>query len=287
MERFIDVRTATITAGAIGLVLGLCLFAILRTRKTYPGFRLTVAGLLCYGAGRLMQSLQGVLPDGVSVLAANLAHVLFWVLCAWGLHAFAGRRPDHRLLWAPFALLAGALAWFTWGDPQVVGRIIAVSLAQAFYAQFCGVALYRHVRPLLREANALLLGILAFRVLWYLARVLVTLVAEPGDGYFVTASSYQGASLLVDIGTLLVVVIGIVGLNAHRLELELVAAGQEIRTLRGILPICAWCKKIRDDQGAWSQLERYLSEHTDAEFSHGICPDCLAKMRAERAAEKS
>jgi diguanylate cyclase len=48
----------------------------------------------------------------------------------------------------------------------------------------------------------------------------------------------------------------------------------EIKTLQGILPICAHCKKIRDDTGAWNQLESYISAHTDVLFSHGICADC-------------
>ena len=52
----------------------------------------------------------------------------------------------------------------------------------------------------------------------------------------------------------------------------------EIKTLRGLLPICMNCKKIRDDRGYWKQLERYLTEHTSARFSHGICPDCYAKQ---------
>jgi hypothetical protein len=43
------------------------------------------------------------------------------------------------------------------------------------------------------------------------------------------------------------------------------------------MPICAWCKKVRDDSGYWSQIEVYLKEHTEAEFSHGICPECRAK----------
>lgn len=50
---------------------------------------------------------------------------------------------------------------------------------------------------------------------------------------------------------------------------------EEIKTLEGIIPICMHCKKIRDDQGAWNQLEQYISEHSDAQFSHGICPSCL------------
>jgi len=58
---------------------------------------------------------------------------------------------------------------------------------------------------------------------------------------------------------------------------ELRHALDEIRALRGIVPICAYCKKIRDDAGYWSQVEKYVSDHTEAKFSHGICPECFEK----------
>ena len=51
----------------------------------------------------------------------------------------------------------------------------------------------------------------------------------------------------------------------------------EVKTLRGILPICSHCKKIRDDQGYWNRLEKYIHEHSEAEFSHGICQECAEK----------
>lgn len=59
-----------------------------------------------------------------------------------------------------------------------------------------------------------------------------------------------------------------------RLLAELMDALNNVKTLRGLIPICAWCKKIRDDKGYWQQLEAYLKEHSEAELSHGICPDC-------------
>ncbi len=52
----------------------------------------------------------------------------------------------------------------------------------------------------------------------------------------------------------------------------------EIKTLRGILPICATCKKIRDDQGYWNQIEAYIRTHSEVEFTHGICPECQGKF---------
>jgi len=63
----------------------------------------------------------------------------------------------------------------------------------------------------------------------------------------------------------------------ERLIAELQAALAEIKTLSGIIPICASCKKIRDDQGFWNQVETYISSHSPAVFSHGLCPDCLKR----------
>jgi len=62
---------------------------------------------------------------------------------------------------------------------------------------------------------------------------------------------------------------------------ELNIALSEIKTLRGIIPICASCKKIRDDKEHWKQLEVYIKEHSDADFSHGICPECAEKLYPE------
>jgi len=64
---------------------------------------------------------------------------------------------------------------------------------------------------------------------------------------------------------------------------ELRKALAEVKTLSGLLPICASCKKIRDDKGYWTQVETYVTDHTMAEFSHGLCPDCARKMYSDLA----
>jgi PAS domain S-box-containing protein len=69
--------------------------------------------------------------------------------------------------------------------------------------------------------------------------------------------------------------------DRERLISELQKALSEIRTLSGLIPICAACKKIRDDKGYWNQLELYLTDHSDAEFSHSICPECREKLYPE------
>jgi PAS domain S-box-containing protein len=62
---------------------------------------------------------------------------------------------------------------------------------------------------------------------------------------------------------------------------ELSQALNNVKSLRGLLPICSTCKKIRDDQGYWNQLESYIAEHSEAQFTHGTCPDCEAQLTSE------
>jgi hypothetical protein len=72
----------------------------------------------------------------------------------------------------------------------------------------------------------------------------------------------------------------------QKLIAELQGALSKIKTLRGMLPICASCKKVRDDKGYWSQIEAYISEHSEAEFSHGLCPECAQKLYPEYYTEE-
>lgn len=77
----------------------------------------------------------------------------------------------------------------------------------------------------------------------------------------------------------------LLGLQKNKMEqqrnmilLEREKALHEVRILRGFLPICASCKKIRDDNGYWTQIERYIKDHSEAEFTHSICPNCAKRL---------
>ena len=65
----------------------------------------------------------------------------------------------------------------------------------------------------------------------------------------------------------------------NRLNRELQAALAEVKMLSGLLPMCAWCRRIRDDNGDWVQLEWYIVSHSGANFTHGICPSCVEKAK--------
>ncbi len=68
-----------------------------------------------------------------------------------------------------------------------------------------------------------------------------------------------------------------IGAEKNHLVMKLQEALARIKTLRGMLPICSSCKKVRDDRGYWNQIEQYLKEHSDVEFTHSLCPGCAKK----------
>lgn len=75
-------------------------------------------------------------------------------------------------------------------------------------------------------------------------------------------------------------------IERRKLLARLEQALKEVKTLRGLLPICAHCKRIRKDNGYWMQIETYIIEQTEAEFSHGICPECITTLYGRFLGEK-
>jgi hypothetical protein len=73
----------------------------------------------------------------------------------------------------------------------------------------------------------------------------------------------------------------------RRTEALLREAQAEVKHLEGIIPICMYCKKIRDDMESWQQMEQYITEHSEALFSHGICPECYGKVRSDLGNKKA
>jgi GAF domain-containing protein len=70
-------------------------------------------------------------------------------------------------------------------------------------------------------------------------------------------------------------------LESRRVSARLANALEQVKTLQELLPICAWCKRIRDDEGYWNQVEAYFHKYAGADFTHGICPQCIEKLHAK------
>lgn len=107
-------------------------------------------------------------------------------------------------------------------------------------------------------------------------------------GFFFSPRSIVERNMAVTNRALAIIVLGLEAYllvkrkiaEDHREALLVVLrrAMDNIRTLKGMLPICAWCKKVRNDSGYWEQIESYISEHSETEFTHGICPECYKRV---------
>ena len=114
---------------------------------------------------------------------------------------------------------------------------------------------------------------------------------QPRVGYFTTAISRALSISMLPWSlafTMLGAVIGILWAKIlqadeekSKIIIELQKALDRVKTLSGLLPICASCKKVRDDQGYWNQIEAYIEAYSEAQFSHGICPECAKKLYPE------
>ena len=105
-----------------------------------------------------------------------------------------------------------------------------------------------------------------------------------------TAASYWSAAAFLFFSLAIPFLIAYINEARARHDLrntvrELQVAIAEVKTLRGLIPICASCQRIRDTDDHWRSIERYLSDHTDVQLSHGVCPDCMRKLYPEFADE--
>lgn len=113
--------------------------------------------------------------------------------------------------------------------------------------------------------------------------VVLTATGNPSDGLVALSEGAQDYVIKGDFdGRLLARTIRY-AIERQGLMLKLQNALAQVKQLSGLLPICASCKKIRDDKGGWHQIEQYVKEHSEADFSHGICPDCMRKLYPEYA----
>jgi K+-sensing histidine kinase KdpD len=99
------------------------------------------------------------------------------------------------------------------------------------------------------------------------------------------------SNTLIELTSFLVVAFTVAKIRAllieeRKISDDLREAFSEIKTLSGLIPICASCKKIRDDAGYWQQVEVYIAKHSEARFTHGLCEDCAAAMLAEAGIEE-
>lgn len=281
MQYFADIRTLSLTASLVSLVLCICMIYIYATRKTYHGFWYWMIASIFYGLGMVLMSLRGVLPDFVTIVAANTLLVAGFGSVAFGLQLFLARTGQKWLFLTLTVFLFLSYLVFTFYIPSVNARIILISGLIIFIYGYCGYLINRFQPDIMNERSFLLVTVFALQALWNVVRIYHTFFIGGNITDYMNAPFFHGLTTTVFFCGNIFIIIGLIVMNFHRVEYDLQAALEEVKTLQGIIPICSSCKKIRDDKGIWNQIEAYISVHSEAEFSHGICPDCIQKLYPE------
>jgi hypothetical protein len=130
-------------------------------------------------------------------------------------------------------------------------------------------------------------------VSWYTNRNMAIFFAGVVTGNWLIVNYFEGASYShwfirywnagVRLAAFLIIALAFAFIKqqlrqAQQLNQELAAALAEVKRLSGFLPICASCKKIRNDHGSWEQIETYIRDHSEAEFTHSLCPECMNRI---------
>ncbi len=270
----LDVRSIALACAVAHLAVAIAMTYVRISRKTYDGFGAWALSAWCAFLGILLVALRGFISDAWSILAANLFLVGTSSLILTGLVAFSGGRPNHRMHAVFLTVYTLLTALFLYAIPSLQARLVVFSFAIGALGLLSAHVAWKRLPAVLHDANPLVLGTILFVAIVYLLRSLLSLAIPPPSEDFMAAAPVQGISLLVYLLGHTTLSVALLVLNGQRVERDLQVSIEECKVLRGILPICAHCKKIRDNQGAWNQIEAYLHQHTEAEFSHGICPEC-------------
>lgn len=234
---------------------------------------LTVADIL-FAARQIMPSTLG---RWLPTLTVTLGHA---VLLAGTLRT-AKSAPSWSLIAGVVGFHALGLATFVFFDPPASLRMVLNGLVWGGFSVTCGWWLRRSAtffwRPAFSPANAFFA-----HAIFHASRVGLALL-------FTRFGWQEGSAVLQVAGDLEVsffMIALFVGLLVAHLQLqheELAQTRAEMQTLSHLLPICAWCKKVRDDEGYWQQVEEYFERRSNLRFTHGVCVECCAKVEQSEA----
>jgi hypothetical protein len=287
----VDASTLVLCNALITACLAASLLIYRTGHKTYPGYSVWTIGTCLLATGYLVLILQRELSLWPSFLLSDVAFALGGLLRLEGVRALLGRRRLPRAAYAAPVLLLAALGYLRFVYDSVFLRVLATNI---FIAIVCFASAAAILRPDTRGQTFYRIfgGLHLAGGLLLVFRSESMLVPRHGPFDPATVQLFFLVALTVfEVG----VGLSFIMLNAERLATELRASRDsldgalrdlqttvaQVRVLRGLLPICASCKKVRDDHGYWQQIEAYIADHSEAAFSHGICPECAARLYPE------
>ncbi|MBI4799194.1 MAG: hypothetical protein HY794_10775 [Desulfarculus sp.] len=300
----LDPRTIILVSMVIYVLLAMAMVLFSASLKHQRGPGYWALGTSGWALFSLLLFLRDILPDWLTIVVANQGLVASLCLVAQGLALLLGGRPPLAFHLAVSVVNLAGFLYFTYMLPSFSGRVVVFSLAIIVL----GAEMARRLLPLRQRPNdptrLLVLLTLLTCILAFSLRIALTLL-DGGQG-LLQDRVVNVVFLVFFPMSVVALIFSLLGLAASRFarqkdeandnlaevnaELARTNADQaetnsqlqealdSVKTLSGLLPICANCKKIRDDRGYWLRIEAYLQEHTGADFTHSICPACAQEL---------
>lgn len=276
----VDPRTIVLAVVAFQLVVVALLAGLRRLRPGQAGLGAWLASQGVMLGAVVLTAVRDRVPFLVAPAVSNLFIVATGALMLEAMVRFHGL-PRRLPLALDVAVLTAvpAVAFALPGPPSNV-RLGFAEAAMAWFLVRAG------IEPLLSKAarrsraQGVVSAVLVAGALMSVSRAAYYLAGPPIETRFVEGHALVYISFAIMFVNVAASA-GFLYLGFERVERELRAALSEVRTLSDLLPICASCKKVRDDGGYWRQIESYLSTHSGIAFTHGYCPDCVAKLYPE------
>jgi hypothetical protein len=215
-----------------------------------------------------------------AIVGNNMAFTAGLCFLYVGVMRFFDRQEPRAALSTAYAVYNLVIVYFTFFNYNWAIRRLLFGIGVATLSFFIARVLFLENLPSVRTSRYFLAGVFVLEMILVSANALNPSARYSGNlifnSSFLQLAVYLGSLIACTLWTF-----GFILLVNQRLAVErnetisrLQLALDQIKTLTGILPICAHCKKIRGDEGYWEQLEGYMSKHTEVEFTHGICPSC-------------
>ena len=220
-----------------------------------------------------------ILPSAVDRIVPTLLVTIGQTVLCFGARVCAGKSIPLRCGIAVVLIHLVALVAFYLLDPssswrRVVNGTIWAGLALVSYRSLC------QSPPVYWRSLTAPAKVFALHAIFHVIRLVVAFAFENTESTTIATTINIMGDLEVSF-FMVALFVGLLIAHLRERNEQLTAALAEVKALSGLLPICAWCKKIRDDDGYWTQVDQYFRNHTALKFTHGVCTECAENMEDE------
>ena len=254
-----------------------------QNRKRFNGIGFLALNYALQTAGLFALVTRGAIPEGVSIAFTNGLMVAGVIFGYYGFTLFCGK-PQRIRMWV-ILFAAFMLAQFYWYaiEPNMMWRkvnssavLVVAGLLTAYFLLFMADKTTRYFTSLVGRIHL-------FYAAFFAVRAVIAFFEHRVNAGFFDPNTWESVLGLFYPPLFVLMTFSVGVMINRRLGWETEQAKAELKVLSGLLPICAHCKNVRDDRGYWNQIETYISLHSEADFSHGICPECEHKYYVNTA----